>query len=96
MKIDKLQEGECLILTLEGWLDTQSSPILEEALNTIPEGTQEMVIDMKSCEYIASSGVRLLVAAHKKMDGHLTVRNVCPEIMDILNMTGVSKRIKIE
>ena len=55
-----------------------------------------LVIDCKSLEYISSSGIRQFVAAHKQMNGKLTLTNVSPEILDILNMTGISKRIQIK
>ena len=36
------------------------------------------------------------IAAYKQMNGNLTMKDVPEEIMSVLNMTGLSKRIKME
>lgn len=95
MKIEKKQDGEKMTFELEGWLDTQAAPELEQALAEIPEGVTELVIDCTALEYISSSGLRQFVAAHKQMKGAFTLANVSAEIMDVLNMTGFSKKLHI-
>jgi anti-anti-sigma regulatory factor len=40
--------------------------------------------------------VRQIVAAHKKMNGEMTMRNVRPEVMDVLTMTGLAKKLHFE
>ena len=50
---------------------------------------------MEKLEYISSAGLRLIVAAYKKMNGALTLRNVSGEIMSVIKMTGLDKRIVI-
>ena len=37
-----------------------------------------------------------LVSAYKKMNGELTLRNVSAEVMSVISMTGIDKRITIE
>lgn len=51
---------------------------------------------MEKLEYTSSSGVRQIVAAHKKMNGALTLKNLSPEVLDVLHMTGLDKRLHIE
>ena len=96
MTLEKKRQGETLELKLNGWLDTESSPILAEEIGALDEGVTSLVIDCSALEYISSAGLRQLVAAHKKMDGALTLRHVSNEIMDIINMTGLSKKLHIE
>jgi hypothetical protein len=36
------------------------------------------------------------VAAHKKMNGALTMRHISDEIMGVIKMTGLDKRLKFE
>lgn len=59
---------------------------------------KELVIDMEKLEYISSAGLRVLLAAHKKMSkvGAMRVRNICDEIMEILDMTGFTDILSIE
>lgn len=96
MTIEKNQDGEKMTFALEGWLDTQTAPELEAELSDLPSEVKELVLDCKSLEYISSSGLRQLVAAHKKMDGALTIINVSAEILDVLKMTGIDKRLNIK
>lgn len=96
MIIEKHVNGKEMVIVLDGWLDTQAAPEFEAARKDIPDDIEELVIDCKSLEYISSSGIRQFVAAHKQMQGKLTLCNVSPEIMDILKMTGISKRIRIK
>ena len=53
---------------------------------------------MEKLEYISSAGLRVLLAAHKKMSkvGAMRVRNICDEIMEILDMTGFTDILSIE
>jgi anti-anti-sigma factor len=96
MTITKNTEGNKVTLTLSGWLDTQAAPELTAELNALGPDVEQLEIDMKDCEYISSSGVRQLVAAHKKMKGNLVIRNVSKEILDVFTMTGVAAWINIE
>lgn len=96
MKIDQIVNGDTATIVLEGWLDTQAAPALEAALNEIPEDMKAIVLECKSLEYISSSGIRQIVAVYKRMNGNLTLKNVSAEIMDVLKMTGLAKRLNIE
>lgn len=95
MTINKTINGNEAIFEISGWLDTQTAPELETALDELDPAVTELTIDMKELEYISSAGLRQIVAAHKKMDGKLTIKNVSPEIMDVFNMTGFGKRLNI-
>lgn len=95
MTINKTITGNEAIFEISGWLDTQTAPELEAALDELDPAVTELTIDMKELEYISSAGLRQIVAAHKKMDSKLTIKNVSPEIMDVFNMTGFGKRLNI-
>ena len=96
MTIRKSTSGSETVLELSGWLDAQTAPELEAAIGGLDDATASLILDLKELEYISSAGLRQLVAAHKKMDGALTIRNVSMEIMDILRMAGFDKRLHIE
>ena len=95
MKIEKKQDGGKMTFKLEGWLDTQAAPELKAALEELPGDVTELTLDCAALEYISSSGLRQFVAAHKQMKGAFTLANVSAEIMDVLNMTGFSKKLHI-
>ena len=98
MNILKKEDGTTLTLSLEGRLDTTTSPVLEAELKHSVEGVTELVIDMAALEYISSSGLRVLLSAQKVMNrqGKMTVRNVNETIMEIFEVTGFADILTIE
>ena len=96
MTIEKKINGTEAELILSGWLDTQSAADFEETLNGLDPSVKSLSLDMTGLEYISSAGIRQIVAAHKKMNGALTLRHVSVDIRDVLRMTGLDKRLNIE
>ena len=96
MDIEKSMEGARAEWKLRGWLDTQSAPELEAALNELAPETEALTLDLAEVEYVSSAGLRQLVAAHKKLRGNLTLRNVSSEIRNVIRMTGLDRRLHIE
>ena len=96
MTIQKEINGNAATLYIEGWLDTQAAPDVEKAVNDLPAEVDTLTIDMAKTEYISSSGMRQIVSAHKKMNGNFTLRNVSTDVLDVLRLTGLDKRIHVE
>lgn len=96
MAVQKITKGTEVTLKVDGWLDTQASPELEKAVSELDGSVETLVFDFEKLEYISSAGLRQIVAAHKKMNGKLTLRNVQPDIMSVLSMAGFDKRLHIE
>ena len=95
MEIRKSTDGEKTVLAIEGWLDTQTSPELAAALDELGDETTELEFDFSALEYVSSAGIRQIVAAHKKTGGNLVIRNVSPEVAEVMRLTGVDKRLNI-
>ena len=96
IKIEKEINGNVAVLKLEGWLDTQTTAEFAKELESLEKNVEELILDFTKLEYTSSAGLRQIVAAHKKMNGKLTVKNICSEIMDVFKMTGFDKRLHIE
>ncbi|MCI9136111.1 MAG: STAS domain-containing protein [Lachnospiraceae bacterium] len=98
MKIAKTGNGSNLCLALEGRLDTNTAPELEEALKNSIEGITELTIDMKGLDYLSSAGLRVLLGAQKTMNkqGTMQVTNVNDTIMEIFEVTGFADILTIE
>ena len=96
MTIEKKVEGTSAELKITGWLDTQSAPMLEEMIGGLEETVTLLTIDCSALEYISSAGLRQLVAAYKKMHGNLILSKVSEEIMTVIKMTGLDKRLRFE
>ncbi|MDO4733028.1 MAG: STAS domain-containing protein [Bacillota bacterium] len=90
MEIGKEIKGKELLFSLQGRLDTTTSPNLEEELKENLDGKERLVFDMENLEYLSSAGLRILLAAQKRMNkqGSMALRNVSPLVMEIFEVTG--------
>ncbi len=96
MEIKKIVEGDTVTLALKGWLDTQSAPELEAELAEIGSDISSIVFDFKELEYISSSGIRQIVSAYKLMNGNVVLKSVSGEVLEVLDMTGITNRVNVE
>ena len=57
----------------------------------------ETTIDFEKLQYISSAGLRVLLSAQKTMNkqGTMVLKNVRPEIMEILEITGFADILTI-
>lgn len=92
MQIEKIQEGDIVILKVDGQLTSSTSPALETAVNNVLETEKNLVLDFAGLDFLASSGIRVILSAQKKIntkDGALVIRNVNKVVMDVFEMTGL-------
>lgn len=98
MNIEKINEDNRITLSVDGWLDTASAPLLGEEIEKI-DAADAITLDFDKVEYIASSGVRMVVAAYRKakdLDAEYAVINVSPELMNIFRMTQLDQKMNIQ
>ena len=89
-----------LIATLEGEMDTAAAVEAEEVLKALYDtGGQDVVVDCTKLEYIASSGLRILLGILKgaKASGSkVTLRGVNDDIKNVFNLTGFTSIFEFE
>lgn len=98
MTITKHTEGTTLVIALEGRLDTTTAPELEAEFNASLDGIRELTLDLEHLAYLSSAGLRVLLGAQKRMNrqGHMTVKHVCADIMEVFEITGFVDILDIE
>ena len=98
MRIEKNQEGEKLNLAVIGRLDTTTAPQLEQELKESLEGVKELILDLAGLENISSAGLRVLLAAQRRMNkqGSMKLINVNELVMEVFEVTGFSTILTIE
>ena len=98
MTIEIKKNAAETIIRIVGRLDTITAPALDKAINEDIGDTRNLILDMKSLEYISSAGLRVLLGAQKKMQkiGSMKVVNVCEEVMEVFEMTGFADILTIE
>ena len=85
-------------IRIVGRLDTLTAPTLDKTIQEEIGDTKNLILDMKSLEYISSAGLRVLLGAQKKMQkiGSMKVVNVCEAVMEVFEMTGFADILVIE
>ena len=86
------QKNDVCIVRVSGRLDAISSPDVEKKiLEMIDGGKQKMALDFAGVDYLSSAGMRMLLAAMKKMNalsGSFVVFAIQDSVMDVLKMSG--------
>lgn len=98
MEIIKNKTGNALDVNLKGRLDTTTAPQLEEVVSGELDGVEVFTLDFSDLEYISSAGLRVLLAAQKRMNkqGKMSIKNVNDDINEVFEITGFSDILTIE
>lgn len=91
--------GAEMVIALDGRLDTNTAPDLEKKLGTQLESVDSLVLDLEKLRYISSAGLRVLLAAQKKMNakkGKMVIRHVNEMNMEVFEVTGFLDILTIE
>ena len=99
MNVNVTMEGSKATVVLDGKLTVNSAPGLRSLLDTLPEGLRDIDIDLSSTSYIASTGLRVLVAAGKlahERGGVARLLHPSGEVRRILEIMGLLEVIAVE
>ena len=67
MNVIMNRSGTELTVAVEGRLDANTSPELEQKLDPALEGVEKLVFDFEKLRYISSSGLRILLTSMQRM-----------------------------
>lgn len=100
MKTNIEQLEDKYLVTLEGELDTAAAAEVEKTLQPLYVANgKDVVIDCEGLEYIASSGLRILISILKgaKSGGSKVVlKNMNEDIKSVFNLTGFINIFEVE
>lgn len=88
--IDK--QGDLVVISVEGRIDTMSAPKLEERLlERISLGETRLVVNFASVDYISSAGLRSLMVAAKNASargGKLSCSSLSGVVKKVFQVSG--------
>ena len=96
MTIDFNMNEKNLGVALDGRLDTITAPEFESFLAERYNAITSLTIDCEKLAYVSSAGLRVLLAAQKKMKGAMKLKNVNELVMEVFEMTGFVDILVIE
>ena len=85
------------VVELSGHIDSGNASEVEQRIfsELAQIGGSEVVLDAAGLSYISSAGLRVLLRVRKTCPG-MRIINVCPEVYDILDMTGFTEMMPVE
>lgn len=93
------KKGSVIILSIDGDIEFDDSIQLNETFNTIiKQDSSKIVLDLKGCNYIDSSGLGALVEglkATQKANGDLRLCHLNEDFQEILMMTRIIKYFQV-
>ena len=92
-------DGE-VVLTLRGELDPHTAPLLHDEIDraTLDGSIRTLVLDVGGLRFIDSSGLRVIIGAHKAMtarSGRLVLRDPTDTTRRLLDITGLADHIAL-
>lgn len=98
MKIKASAQKGATIIELSGSLDGNTvNEAQEKIMPLLSANNFSLLLDLKSCSYISSAGLRLLLMAAKQLStqgGVLLLIGLNAEIKDVMEMTGFNNYFK--
>ena len=92
MSIQIETQGDILILRPMGRLDSANSPELENILKEhLDKGTQRLIFDFSSLDYISSAGLRVVLLGGKRIrsvSGKMALVGLRDATHDVFEMSG--------
>ena len=99
MDIHTRYYNDVIILSVNGRLDTETSPEFAQVVNNqIAAGYHLLVVDLKKVDFLSSSGIKALAQATqlaRQQGGDSRLANVRGHVKFILNLTNIDSIIKI-
>ena len=98
MTIKRKQNGTTLNVSVNGRIDTATSPEFEAGIKPHLSGIESLVIDFASVNYVSSAGLRVLLSLHKTMmaQGEMKLVNVNEAVNDVFEVTGFDEILNYE
>jgi anti-anti-sigma factor len=91
--------GAIKVAHLEGELDTIAAPEAETVLNGLMEqGTKKILVNFEDLDFIASSGLRILLATAQRLksdEGELRVCCLNETVQEVFDISGFSTLLSV-
>lgn len=99
MTVTENRQGSATVVGVQGRLDAVTSPEFEQKLIGIVDGgCHKLVIDCSALDYISSAGLRVFLAAAKRLknlQGSIVVAAPLAQVREIFDIAGFSAILPI-
>lgn len=100
MKISVTELKRCVLIKLEGRIDSSKAPEIESVFNDLEnQGHYRLVLDMEDVDYVSSAFLRIVIsrmkAAKRWNRGNIYLAAMQPRILDVFDLAGLLPLFKV-
>jgi anti-sigma B factor antagonist len=99
LDIDDREENGVTVVEIEGKMTTTTSPDADVYFKELlADGVKQMLLNLEGVDFIASTGLRVILAAGKKLmatEGRLALCNLNPTVADVFRLSGFSQMFDV-
>lgn len=100
LALDVETRDRSVVIVLRGELDPHTAPELRAAMDAaVSDDTEVLVFDLGELVFLDSSGLRVIIAAHRELTGRggrFVLRAPSDTTRRILDVTGLTELIEVE
>lgn len=99
MNLNTTRTEDIITIEIEGRVDTNTSLVLQNEILLSFQKLSKVVLDFEKTVYISSAGLRALLIGEKtaqSKQGTMVLKHVPEVVMNVLEMSGFAKILKIE
>jgi anti-sigma B factor antagonist len=99
LQVDVRSESDRVVLRLHGELDLASAPLLQSEIESAEASEATlMVLDLDDLEFIDSTGLRIILAAHERSQERgqmLALTRGSQQVQRLMSITRVGEHLRI-
>ncbi len=99
MEVRKTINNGVLTLCVSGKLSATTADAFGQAVDEAIGEAERLVLDFEEVSYLASSGLRVLISAQKKLEqkkGSMTILHVNSDLKEVFEITGLDEMLDIQ
>ncbi|MFZ2487397.1 MAG: STAS domain-containing protein [Anaerolineae bacterium] len=98
--IETQELKRCVLVTLQGRIDSSKAPLVEASLKELFEaGHYRLVVDMSGVDFVSSAFLRVLISASKTVRrfnrGNIYLAGMQPRITEVFDLAGLLPLFKV-
>ena len=100
MEVSFEKKDNLLLMAFAGRLDTVASgDLMPKIGDAMDPSVSDVTVDCSALDYISSSGLRIFMTLYKRTaakGGKFPLKNLSPQVCEVLNITGMATLFNIE
>lgn len=91
MDVEQHQDGDVVVVSLDGRLDSRTAPQVQSELGELMPEQARIVLDLSRTSYLSSAGLRVLLLLHRQAErsgSHVALSGIVDDVREVMSATG--------